>query len=118
MGARGEKTIQVNGRDVTILFTNRALMQAERQLNKGIIEIMNGFSTGGRISDLVALLRTGMEAARLDARAGGHPVSNDDALQVIDEIGFTAAITPVMEAVAEVITYQTEESSQNGSDPN
>jgi hypothetical protein len=120
MGARGERTIQFDGRAVTILFTNRALMSAEKQLGKGIIAILNEFNSGGGVGDLVALLRAGMDAARIDARSGGKSISNDDALQVIDEIGFAAAATSVMEAIADVISYSAKEGEepQNGSDPN
>ena len=120
MSARGEQTIRVGQREIVILFTNRALLSAEKQLNKGILGILDGFASGSSgINDLIALLRSGMEAARQDARSGGKPVSNEDALAVIDEIGFVAALTPVMEAVAMVISYAGDSAiSENGADPN
>lgn len=120
MGARGEGVIDVNGREVPILFTNRALMTAEKQLGKGIIGVLNGLVDGNSgISELVALLRAGMEAARQDARKSGKPVSNEDALAIIDEIGFTGAIVPVMEAVAAVIGYTSQaEPGDKDEDPN
>jgi len=119
MPARGVRTIEVNGREIPILFTNRALVSAEKQIGKGIIGLLNSFSMGGDlgIGDLVALLRAGMEAARQDGRKSGKPVSNDDAFNIIDEIGFTAAIVPVMEAVAEVISFTQAEPDQVD-DPN
>lgn len=119
MSARGVGCLEVNGRQVPILFTNRALLSAEKQLSKGILGILDGFVNGSSgIGELVALLRAGMEAARQDARLGGKPVSNDDALAIIDEIGFTAAIAPVMEAVAAVIGYTSQAEPQDGADPN
>ena len=120
MGARGEGIIDVNGREVPILFTNRALMSAEKQLGKGIIGVLNGLVDGGSgIVDLVALLRAGMEAARQDARKSGKPISNEDAIAIIDEIGFTGAIVPVMETVAAVIGYTNQaEPGDKGEDPN
>jgi hypothetical protein len=120
MSARGEGTIKVNDREVPILFTNRALLSAEKQVGKGIIGMLNGFVEGGSgIGDLVALLRAGMEAARQDAHGRGKPVSNDDAMDIIDEIGFTAAIVPVMEAVSAVISYGSEANpSEQSDDPN
>jgi hypothetical protein len=120
MPARGVGVIDVNGREVPILFTNRVLLSAEKQLNKGIIGVLNGLSDGNiGIGELVALLRAGMEASRLDARRGGKPVSNEDAMDIIDEIGFTGAIAPVVEAVAIVIGYTSQaEPGDKAEDPN
>jgi len=118
MSARGEGTLNVNGREVSILFTNRALISAEKQVGKGILGILQGFAEGSSgMGELVALLRTGMEAARQDVRKSGKPASNDDALAIIDEIGFTAVVGPVMEAVAEVISY-TSQAEDKVDDPN
>ena len=122
MGARGESIIHVNGHEVNLLFTNRALLSAEKQLGKGILGILDGFmSNTSGYTELVALLRAGMEAARIDTRSSGKPVSNNDAIDLIDEIGFAAALTPVMEAVAIVISYspdQEDEIAERSSDPN
>lgn len=126
MPARGEGIIEVNGREIQVLFTNRAILSAEKQLNKGILGVLNGFISGeSGYTDLVALLRAGMEAARQDARSGGKPVSNNDALDVLDAIGFTAAIEPVMNALSAAITYHAgdedyslSDSGDNNADPN
>jgi hypothetical protein len=40
MSARGVGTIKVNGHEVPILFTNRALLTAEKQVGKGILGIL------------------------------------------------------------------------------
>jgi len=122
MAARGENVIHVKGREVYLLFTTRALLNAEQQLGKSISAIMRGFVTNTLgYTELVALLRYGMEAARMDARSGGRPVSNNDAIDIIDEVGFMAAINPVMEAVAAVASYKASEegaAEEDGTDPN
>jgi hypothetical protein len=116
-GARGERTLSVSGREIQVLFTNRALMTAENQLKRGILGVLQGFMDGSSgYTDLVTLLRVGMEAARVDARAGGKPVSNSDALDVLDALGFTAVASPVMEALSAVIGYTGEAESEE--DPN
>lgn len=124
MAARGERTFQAAGRDVIVLFTNRALAGAEKRLGKGIIGIANGFMAGeSGMAEMAVLLQVGMEAARVDARAGGRPVSLDDAYAVMDEVGFAVVAVPVMEAVAAVLSYTpdrvnsetpAEESAPNG----
>jgi len=112
MAARGEGIIQLeNGDEVVVLFTNKALAAAERQMGKGVIGVVNGFMSGtSGIGDLAHLLHAGMEAARRDGRAGGRTVTLNDAYEVLDEVGFTAVTTVVMDAVAAVIAYS------NGSD--
>jgi hypothetical protein len=110
VGARGERTIHLVDGDVTILYTNRALMDAERILDCGIIEVLNSFSQERiSITQTAQLLLAGMRAARIDARAGGSPPQMADATAVMDEIGFTATIEAVMGAIADVIGYDRDE---------
>ncbi|OGC95314.1 MAG: hypothetical protein A2W25_05200 [candidate division Zixibacteria bacterium RBG_16_53_22] len=122
MGARGEGVIHCKNKDINLLFTNRALLSAEKQMGKGILEVSQGFIGGSSgLTELVALLRCGMEAANQEARRGSRPVSNNDALDIIDEVGFTTAIEPVMTAVAAVISYKPDEDGsapEDDSDPN
>jgi hypothetical protein len=122
MAARGEGVIHVKDREVYLLFTIRALLNVEQQLGKSTSVIMRGFvSNTIGYTELVALLRSGMEAARMDARTGGRPISNNDAIDIIDEVGFMAAINPVMEAVANVISFKADEENdavEGDSDPN
>ena len=121
MGARGEGVIHTKKGDIDLLFTNRALLVAEKQLGKGILNIVKEFAAGnGGYTELVALMRAGIEAARQDSRTSGRPVSNNDAIDILDEVGFTAAIQPVMEAIAAVISYNvdTEDAGEDNSDPN
>ena len=105
-GARGEATIQAGEREVHILFTNRALAEAEGQIGKSVIGVAQGFAEGtAGISDIAYLLRAGMEAVRRDVRAGGKVVTLNDAFQVLDEAGFTAVTVAVMEAVSAVLSF-------------
>ncbi len=107
-GARGERVIETEDGEVRILFTNRALANAETQLNRGVFEVLADLQSGGRIGDVAVLLQAGMEAARRDAREGGKPVTTAQAYAVLDEVGYAAAVIAVVEAVAEVVGYTRE----------
>jgi hypothetical protein len=106
-GARGEGIIQLDDREVAILFTNRALAQAEKAMGKSVLGVVGGLADGqAGVGDAAHLLQAGMEAARRDARAGGRPVTLDDAYEVMDQAGFSESITVVVSAVAAVISYR------------
>ena len=84
-GARGDVSIQDGEREVRLLYTNRALANAERALGKSVIAVAQAFGTGGcGIYDVAQLLLAGMEAARpatLDSwRAASMPASNNCAM--------------------------------------
>lgn len=109
MTARGERTFSAGSKEVTVLFTNRALATVEARLKKGIIGVAEGLVSGASgIADVAVLLQAGMEAHRIDAKLGGRSVSMDDAYKVLDKAGFAAVASPVMEAVAAVIGYKGE----------
>lgn len=109
-GARGERTFRAGGRDVTVLFTNRALANSEKRLGRGIVAVAQGMGDGSSgITEIAVLLHVGMEAARLDRRDRGRPYSMDDAYKVLDRAGFAAVASPVMEAVAAVLGYAADE---------
>lgn len=115
MGARGEGTIQAGDREVVVLYTNRALAEAEQRMGKSVIGVAQGFAGGeSGVLEIVYLLQAGMEAARRDARSGGRPIPLGDAYQVLDEAGFAAVAGVVMTAVAAVLSYGTGEAE----DPN
>lgn len=121
MAARGERSIKVNGREVHVLFTNRALANVERRLEKTISGLFENKDSLG-ITETAVLLHVGMEAARVDARSGGHPVSMNDVWNVLDEVGWTEVLPVVVLAVADVLTYSAADDeysdSENGADPN
>jgi hypothetical protein len=116
IGARGEATIRLEDREVRVLYTNRALASAERMMGKSIIQVSQGFVGGeSGISDIAYILLAGMQAAKVDARLSGRQYSLDDAYEVLDEVGFAGVAGPVMEAVADVLSYAADDGS---ADPN
>jgi len=117
LGARGEAIIEADGREVHALYTNRALAQAERLLDRSILAVLRGFSDNStRLGELAVVLQTGMEAARRDAREGGRQVTLSDAYGVLDAAGFAAVCSAVIQAVADVIGYSSE--AEEGEGPN
>lgn len=113
-GARGEGVIRNGESEYRILFTNRALAEAESATGKSIITIAQGFTVGATgIGDVAHLLATGMEAARRDAKAGGRTITLMDAYRVMDEVGFTSVARVVMEAVAAVMQYSAEDEGES-----
>lgn len=106
LGARGEGILQVDGTEHRILFTNRAVAEAESSTGKGIIGLLQGFQIGTTgIGDVAHLLAAGLEAARRDAHAGGRPVQLDDAYRIMDQVGFAETSRCVVEAISAVLSY-------------
>ncbi len=122
LGARGETTIEMpDGTEQRLLYTNRALIEAERTLGKSILGIAQGFTTGeSGMSETLVLLKVGMEAARHEAREGGRRISENGALRVMSLVGFAGVVGPVMEGVAEVLGYEpaSSEDELEDDDPN
>lgn len=114
-GARGEGTILTDERgEVQVLYTNRALFEAEKSMGCSVIAALQGIQTNETgITEVAHLLRAGMEAARRDARSGGRPISLSNAFEVLDDAGFIAVINVVAEAVAAVISYGEEDADPN-----
>lgn len=62
VGARGEAIIRSGDAEYRILFTNRALAEAEIAIGKSIIVIARGFVNGATgIGDTAQLLAVGLE---------------------------------------------------------
>jgi len=100
----GQKTIITSDREIELLYSNRAIANAERVMEKGIIGVLNGFQDGGSgIFEVAVLLQAGMEAARRYHRSGGKRVTMDDAYEILDKYGFTIIASNVFEAIGEVI---------------
>lgn len=116
-GARGEVTIETDTRTLSILFTNRALAEAENTMGRSIIAVAQGFASGDSalsISELAQMLRSGMEAARRDAKISGRVVSMNDAFDVLDEVGFTRVAQAVFGAISVVLSYDSEAEESEG----
>jgi hypothetical protein len=113
-GARGEAVLMVGDEQVTALYTNRALAEAERATGKTILEIARGAESGNLgIGDVAQLLHVGMEHARRESRAGGRSYTINDAWQVLDMLGFGAVAAAVFEAVAAVLSFSAEDADDN-----
>lgn len=107
-GARGETVLQAGTREVRLLYTNRALADAEASIGRSIIAVAQGFASGESalgVGELANLLRAGMEAARRDARAGGRAITLNEAFDVLDEAGFTSVAQAVFGSISEVLSY-------------
>jgi len=114
-GARGESTIQLADREISVLFTNRAMADVEQKLGRSILNVAQGLAEGTTgITETAVLLRAGMEAARRDAREPGPAVALNTAYEVMDEAGFGPVAVAVMEAIGAVLSWGT---SEDG-DPN
>jgi hypothetical protein len=108
MGARGETTLRVGETEYRLLYTNRAIAEAEAALGKSIIAV----AREPGIADVGQLLAAGMEAARREAKTGGRAYTVNDAYHVMDEVGFATAAKAVLEAVAAVLSYSSAEESE------
>ena len=117
MGARGEGIILLpDGSEVTVLFTNRALVEVEQALGKSTLALAQGFGNGDMgVGDITQMLLVGMRAARRDTRSGGPVPSMLDAYNVMDQVGFTKVSEVVVLAIAAVLSYGTEEADADES---
>ncbi len=123
LGARGEGIIQVEDgalgttQEYHILFTNRAIAEAESSTGKGIIGLLQGFQIGTTgIGDVAHLLAAGLEAARRDARAGGKPFTLAEAYAIMDQVGFAEVTRVTVEAISAVMSYKGEGAQDGNSD--
>lgn len=105
-GARGESFLQVEDKSYPILFTNRAIFRAERATGKAVLEIANLIQEQTlSMGDLMQMLLVGLEAGRRDAKDGTRPYQLTNAWDILDAVGFRAALVAVFEALAEVLSY-------------
>jgi len=105
-GARGEGYLDVDGEQVVVLFTNRALADGERATGKSILQILRGAQNQELgIGDVAQLLLVGMEAARREARSASRAYAIADAYRVMDAVGFTEVASVVFNAIAAVVAY-------------
>lgn len=105
-GARGERFLEAGGQRYAVLFTNRALAEAERGLDKPVIGLLTA-AQGGNLSigDVAKLLQIGIEHGRRDAQAGGPQVTISEIWAIMDELGFSAVTQAVLGAIADVLSY-------------
>lgn len=112
-GARGEAVIDVGGERYAVLFTNRALAEAEGLTGKTITQLLDRAAIG--MEDLATLLLTGLEAARRDTDPRRARYMMEDAWSILDRVGFLAVMRTVTEGIVAVLTYSAEQEQR--SDP-
>ena len=111
-GARGEAFLQAGDESYPILFTNRAIFDAERVTGKPVLRIIGTISDQTlSMGDLVQLLLIGMEYGRRDAHQDNRPYTLKNAWEIIDAVGFRGVMAAVFEALAEVLNYSQEDES-------
>lgn len=108
-GARGEGIIRVGDNERAVLFTNRALADAERLTGKTVLQLLAETQTMQLgMSETAILLQVGLEHARRESRPGGKAINLNDAYALMDEVGFASVVRVVMEALSTVLTYSAE----------
>jgi len=109
-GARGEGIIRHGETEHRILFTNRALAEAESATGKSVLALAQGFGAGTTgVGDIAQMLAVGLEAARRDANAGGRTYTVADAYRIMDQVGFGETARSVMEAMSAVLRFGTDQ---------
>ncbi len=110
-GARGEAFVDAENQSHPVLFTNRAIAEAERSLGKGVVAIVSEVDSIS-LGALARLTAIGLEYARRDRKDGGKSITVDDAFAVLDEYGMTAVAAAVYGALSDVMSY-----SKGGDNP-
>lgn len=115
-GARGEGIIELldeNGNvteTVPVLFTNRAIADAERATGKTVLQLLSAATRQEMgIGEVAQLLAVGMEAARKDSKTGSRALNINDAYRVMDHVGWKNCAAVVYPALTEVFAYDQEE---------
>ena len=116
-GARGEAILSVDGREYPILFTNRALAEAEQRTGKTITALASSAGQGLLgIGETAALLVTGLEAARKASGLPGRATQMQDAYSLLDAAGFGNVAAAVYEAIAAVLGYDPDKGASDDAD--
>ncbi len=115
-GARGEGIIELldeNGNvtdTVPVLYTNRALAEAESMTGKTTLQLLNAaLRKDMAIGEVAQLLAVGMEAARKDSKTGSRTLNINDAYRVMDHVGVRGVAATVYLAITAVFAYDQEE---------
>ncbi|HUW13078.1 MAG TPA: GTA-gp10 family protein [Anaerolineae bacterium] len=115
-GARGEIHLTVAGQERALLYTLRALAEAEARLAKPMLTLLEDVSRRSvTLSEVAQLLLVGMEGARRDAQAGGRACTINDAWELMEGLGFGPALDAVTDGVLAAISYK-QPGDEGGSD--
>lgn len=105
-GARGEGFLEVDGERLAVLFTNRALVEAEAATGKSVLQFVNAMNNNSLgMGDTVQLLAIGLEHARRETKTRKAAYTVRDAYDVLDALGFTEVLPVVLNAVGDVLGY-------------
>lgn len=116
-GARGDGILIVGDDEHRILFTMRALAEAEKRLGKSMIALAQGAVEGVMgVGDIASLLQIGLNAARRDAMGGARPLPPNRAFELMEEAGFSTAAAVVLEAVGAVLAYDPDDEEEGGTE--
>ena len=108
-GARGEGYIDAENQEHPVLFTNRALAEAEQVLGLPMAGYLARARSGDiGVQQIAQLLRIGLEHARRDRKEQRASYTQNDAFDLLDEFGFVAVSTVVVQALTAVLTYNRE----------
>ena len=111
-GARGEGRLEADGEVFTILYTNRALADAEVATGKSIMGMVSAFQRDViRIRDMAELLAVGLEHSRRETRSRPKTYKVDEAYELMDRVGFGSVALVVMEAIAAVLMFDRDKDS-------
>lgn len=118
IGARGEGFVEVDGQQLPILLTNRALAEVEKRLGVRFMGlVVSGDDSHGMLAYLfrelsvecvAELLRAGLEYGRQDAGLRRQRYTIDEAWQIMDQLGIASITAIVCEALGAVISYHGE----------
>lgn len=107
VGARGECRFDMGeGEERAVLFTNAALMTAERELGKtlpGLIRQLIAVDLS--LTNCRTLLRIGLETARRENHEARASYNDADAQKVLDLIGYYTVTEQLSKAIIEVFNY-------------
>ncbi len=113
-GARGEGILELDGESYPVLFTNRALAEAERALDTTVLRLAKATRDGDLgMNSLAALLRIGLEYARRERRENRAPYKVEDAYRLLDTLGYPGVTAVVMEAFMAVLSYSPSQSNDS-----
>lgn len=117
-GARGEGTIETQERAYPLLFTNRALAEAEKALDCSIFDVAQAAQAGRlSLSQVAELLRVGLEYGRREAKWGKDVVRLPLAYDVLEERGYPEVARLVLEGLFAVLAYDPDEAEDEGNPP-
>lgn len=109
--------LEVDGESYAILFTNRAIAEAEQRTGKAFLHLLRCATTGDLgVNDVANLLVTGLEAARRES-GGGKPYQITKAFELMDAVGFTQAAAAVVSALSDVLTFNAQKEGEESDSP-